>query len=408
MISPRLAITSPTRGCGKTTALDVISHLVLRPLSAANVSASAIFRVAEGFRPTLLIDEADTFLKDNEELRGVLNSGHRKGGAVLRTVGDDHEPRSFSTYGACAIALIGQLPGTLTDRSVPITLVRRKRDEDITPFRLDRVAHLVVLARKLARWTADHEVAIAATEPEMPAGIYNRAADNWRPLLSIATVAGGDWVARGQRAALAGVAADIDDAALLELLLGDIRTIFASREVERMPSAALVEALAEMHGRPWAEYSKNDKPITQNKLAGLLKPLKIVPENIRIDDKVLKGYLSERFEEAFSRYLDPEGSSEPLHRYNLDKTSTSEHFQTATAEADVADRKCVKPYNGRPCSGVADEKGDQGGDGEVCAHSTRPGGLEFHLSDGSSARLHRECEAPYRSVVDEGHGDDRP
>ena len=50
MISPRLAITSPTRGCGKTTALDVISQLVLRPLPAANVSASAIFRVVEGFR----------------------------------------------------------------------------------------------------------------------------------------------------------------------------------------------------------------------------------------------------------------------------------------------------------------------------------------------------------------------
>ena len=59
-----------------------------------------------------MIDEADSFLRDNEELRGVLNSGHRKGGAVLRNVGDDHEPRSFSTYSACAIALIGQLPPT--------------------------------------------------------------------------------------------------------------------------------------------------------------------------------------------------------------------------------------------------------------------------------------------------------
>ena len=184
---------------------------------------------------------------------------------------------SFSTYGACAIALIGQLPGTLTDRSVPITLTRRKRDEAITPFRLDRVDHLVVLARKLARWTADNAVAIAATEPEMPAGIYNRAADNWRPLLAVATVAGGDWLERGQAAALEGVAADIDDASLLELLLGDIRDIFAKRAAnkvepaDRIPSAELVEALAEMEGRPWAEYGKSDKPITQNKLARLLE-----------------------------------------------------------------------------------------------------------------------------------------
>jgi hypothetical protein len=97
MISPRLAITSPTKGCGKTTLLDVISCLVYRALMAANCSPSSIFRVVESFRPCLLIDEADSFLSGNEELRGVLNSGHRRGGAVLRNVGDDHEPRSFST-----------------------------------------------------------------------------------------------------------------------------------------------------------------------------------------------------------------------------------------------------------------------------------------------------------------------
>jgi putative DNA primase/helicase len=31
-ISPRLAITSPERGCGKTTLVDILSHLVMRPL----------------------------------------------------------------------------------------------------------------------------------------------------------------------------------------------------------------------------------------------------------------------------------------------------------------------------------------------------------------------------------------
>jgi hypothetical protein len=93
----------------------------------------------------LLIDEADSFLNNNEELRGILNSGHRRGGAVLRNVGDEHEPHSFSTFSACAIALIGRLPGTLADRAVPIDLVRRKADEAIEPFRFDRVDHLAVL-----------------------------------------------------------------------------------------------------------------------------------------------------------------------------------------------------------------------------------------------------------------------
>lgn len=45
------------------------------------------------WKPTMLIDEADTFLCDNDELRGVLNTGHTRATAyVIRTVGEDHEP----------------------------------------------------------------------------------------------------------------------------------------------------------------------------------------------------------------------------------------------------------------------------------------------------------------------------
>ena len=90
-------------------------------------------------KATHSIDEADTFLPGAEELRGVINSGHRRGASVIRTVGDDHEPRKFSTYAACAIALIGKLPATLHDRSAPvIALERRLSSEQIESFRLDR------------------------------------------------------------------------------------------------------------------------------------------------------------------------------------------------------------------------------------------------------------------------------
>src|SRR4029077_15775461 len=81
---------------------------------------------------------------------GILNSGHRQGGSVIRTVGEDFEPRSFSTYSASAIALIGKLPATLTDRSVPIELRRRRPDEPIQAFRFDQTEHLDQLARKAA------------------------------------------------------------------------------------------------------------------------------------------------------------------------------------------------------------------------------------------------------------------
>jgi hypothetical protein len=133
LISPRLGIRSPTKGCGKTLLLDVLGCLVARPLPTTNVTPAAIFRVIEAHRPTLLIDEADTFLYDNDELRGVLN-GNRKGSTVLRTVGDDHEPRAFSVYSACAIALIGALPDTLHDRSVTVDLKRRLPSEKTEPL----------------------------------------------------------------------------------------------------------------------------------------------------------------------------------------------------------------------------------------------------------------------------------
>jgi Protein of unknown function (DUF3631) len=222
--SPRLCITSPTKGCGKTTLLDVVSGAVLRALSAANVSTSSVFRVIEMCRPTLTIDEADSFVDTNNELRGVLNSGHRKGGAVLRVVGDELEPRQFSTYSACAIALIGALPSTLADRSITIELKRKRAGEKAKPFRLDRVEPLKTLARQAARWAQDHAIEIGATEAELPPEIYNRAADNWRVLKQIAVVAGGEWPDHIDNAALTATTAASDEELLIQLLM-DIRDI---------------------------------------------------------------------------------------------------------------------------------------------------------------------------------------
>ncbi len=279
VISPRLAIRSPMKRCGKTTLLDVIGRLVLRPLSTANVTAAAVFRVVEAYRPALLVDEADSFLRDSDELRGVINSGHRRGGSVLRTVGDDFEPRSFSTYSACAIALIGKLPDTLADRSVTIDLKRRLPSEEIKAFRPDRARHLDELARKIARWAQDNADRISRVDPEMPAGVYNRESDNWRALLMIAEAAGGDWPGRAREAVTESRAAAGTTNSRLVVLLTDIAVIFTEKDTDRLLSADLVNSLVAIQGRPWADYGKNDKPLTQNQLARLLKPVAIAPEH---------------------------------------------------------------------------------------------------------------------------------
>jgi len=410
LITPRLAIYSPMKGCGKTTLLDVLEHLVLKPLKTSSVTASVTFRVIEAKRPTMLIDEAK-HIGDKTDLLEVLNDGHRRGGRTLRNVavGDDYEPRAFSTHSALAIALIGTLPPELHDRSVVVNMERRLPNEPIEPFRPDRSGHLDNLARKAVRWTKDHVDAIADADPPMPSGVFNREADNWRPLLAIADAAGGGWSKRARDAAIKShAAADADDHSRLELLLADIKDI--SRGKTAISSADLVTNLVALEGHPWAEMGQAGKPLTQNKLARMLKPLSIIPQNVWIgENKVLKGYVFAHFEDAFTRYLPPEGGFKPLGRYDADEMGISSGFQTARPETDLAVEKCKKPNNDGHPSALAVQKGGDskkpaidaqktpsGHPGDIpsalrrCVHCGKPGAEPWD-HNGRAVDLHGEC-----------------
>jgi Domain of unknown function (DUF3854) len=91
---PLLAIRSPEKRCGKSTLLDVLGRLVNKSLQSSNFSVAAIYRVIEKLHPTLLIDEVDTWLKENEEARGVINSGHTRGSAFVLRCNKDSGPMS--------------------------------------------------------------------------------------------------------------------------------------------------------------------------------------------------------------------------------------------------------------------------------------------------------------------------
>ena len=99
-ISPLLCLTSPEKRCGKSTTASVISALVPRPMHVINVSPAVVFRVIEAHKPTLIIDEGDTFLKDNEDMRGLLNGGHTGGRPMSGAPWEMITSRSASTSGA--------------------------------------------------------------------------------------------------------------------------------------------------------------------------------------------------------------------------------------------------------------------------------------------------------------------
>ena len=317
-ISPNLGIGSPEKRCGKTTVLSVLGQLVSRAVPASNISPAALFRTVEEYRPTLIIDEAETFVKDNEELRGILNAGHgRQNAFVIRTVGDDHKPRLFSTWCPKAFALIGRLPETLEDRSIVIPMRRRAPGEDVERFRLDRL-DLEGLRRKSVRWAVDHLEELRGADPEMPEGLGDRAADNWRPLLAIADLAGGEWPERAREAAkaLSGSSQDNDDeGSVRSMLLKDLRDLF-EKCGDRLSSEQIIEVLTKMEERPWPEWYRGN-PITQRGVAKLLEPFEIRPKQLWLGDndsekKKKRGYEKAEFEDAWKRYLDTPCPGTPI------------------------------------------------------------------------------------------------
>jgi putative DNA primase/helicase len=303
-IFPRLLVTAPEMRCGKTTLLDLLLRLVPRPLGASNVTAAALFRTIEAARPTFLLDEADAWARHNEDLRSIIDGGHKRDASVVRTVGDNHEPRQFSLWAPMALAAIGHLARTIADRAIIIRLRRRRPDEPIESLRLYRTGKLDILGRKAARWAVDNAAALAAADPPMPDGIYSRDADNWCPLLAVADLASGGWPARAREAAVTLTHAGTDDNdSTRELLLADLRELFAAEQSGVLFTAEILAALHKDETRPWAEYGKARKPITDVQLAALLKPYGIRPKTVRRGIRTDKGYRREWLEDTFARYL---------------------------------------------------------------------------------------------------------
>ena len=356
-VSPIMAVVSPEKRCGKTTCLAILQALAPRALPTANITAAALFRTVEKWGPTVLIDEADTFLRDNDELRGILNSGHARASAfVVRTVGDNHEPRHFRTWAPKAIAFIGALPDTLADRSIHLRLRRKRPDEIVERLRLDRMDGLTIIKRQAARWAADNLDALRGADPNVPADLHDRAADNWRTILAIADLARGGWPGRARETARVVSNDDNGEMSGAVMLLADIRAIMFHPAVERIASANLVEALVGMEDRPWPEW-KRGKPITTRGVARLLARFEIRPQTFRVDaHTTAKGYLREGFKDAFSRYL-PDPSVTPSQP--LSPVAYSEN-PSVTPPPNVTDENGRKPAENKECYGVTDEKGGMG------------------------------------------------
>jgi putative DNA primase/helicase len=419
-ISPFFVLVSPTKRCGKTNALIVLMYLTPRSELASNISPSALFRYVEQIRPTLLIDEADSFVGASEEMRGILNSGHTRVAAnVIRNVeiNGEHKPRRFSVWAPKAIATIRDLADTLEDRSIVALLQRKPRTAQVARLRKRDDHEFATLRRKAARFAEDNFAALANDpDPSIPEELNDRAADNWRPLIAIADLTGGDWPHRAREAACVLSGGGHEAKSINVELLIDIK--LAYRDAEAMRSVDLVETLNLDQERPWATWNKG-KPITQKQLANLLKPFGIISETVHIEGLAhAKGYKRSRFEEAWAAYLpgqnnvgSPFGFSDPCKRAIADETGTSGVFSSVQETSPHGSKNGNLSYSPAGLHACTDKTVQPAAANDfdqdlppVCAHCGAPATADAPVLacavDGEEFLLHRACQVDFLNATE--------
>lgn len=309
--TPRLAFLSPEPGSGKSRAMELTEVLVPRAVLTVNSTPAYVFRKIsdEAGLPTLLQDEADAVFskKDgNEDLRGLYNSGYRRGATAGRAVirGREIFTEEFPSFCAVALAGLNQLPDTLMTRSIIVNMKRRRPDQDVEPYRR-RVngEEAACLAGELAALGEELKTELGNPWPVLPESIQDRDADLWEPLIAIADAVGGLWPLMARETAVIMVADAKDKPATLGIkLLSDIRVILTERE--RLSTHELLDVLIKLELSPWA--SIKGEPIDSRFLARTLTKYDIeTSKSFKINGQVLRGYDRSQFVDAWARYLPP-------------------------------------------------------------------------------------------------------
>lgn len=314
-----LHVHSAEKRSGKTRLLEVLELLVPSPIRASTISPSALFRLLDAERRTLLLDEVDAIFSpksDREELRGLLNAGYRRGSSAWRVevTGKTYTPRAFDAFGVKILAGLGAVPDTIADRCIRLELRRRRQDEKVARFRYREArAEAEGLRTRLEAWCIPETVErLRGARPALPDLEDDRALEAWEPLLAIADLAGGTWPMAARAAAITlqgGREADNEDGVAT---LAAIRELFADRD--RVSTDELLHGLAARDDGPWPywfadELERSDRdgrPALKaaRKLRRILGRYGIESTKIRLPDgSTPRGYQRVAFEDAWSRYL---------------------------------------------------------------------------------------------------------
>ena len=304
--TPRLAFMSPEKGSGKTRSLEVSEHLVPRAVRVSQATTGYVLaKVSQEPPPTLFYDEIDTVYgqnaRGNEDLRAVLNAGHRRGATAGRgSWGPDGlTGQDYPAYCAVALAGLGELPDTVADRAVVISMKKRKQTERLEPWR-GRLhgSEAKELGERLSSWM---QKAAFCWPEQMP--VQDRAADVWEALVMVADAAGGHWPTAARMAAVVLSSSDEGKSSHGVVLLRDLQTVFSDRT--KMSTQDILAGLCALPESRWSHFHGHGSAITDRGMSRLLRPYGIRSKDVWVGDRSAKGYTADDLRDAWERYVHP-------------------------------------------------------------------------------------------------------
>lgn len=376
-VAPYLSISSAEMRSGKSRLLECLELIVRSPWRVVEVSAAVLFRRVDRDIPTLLIDEVDAVFKSSkngknehhETLRAIINAGYRQGAVVSRCVGEGKTTRlqDFKVFSPKALAGIGDLPGTIADRCIPIRLARRAPHEHIAGFyHRDASKDAAPIRDGLARWAAGVLSLLRDARPSGRGTIHDRAFEIWEPLFAVADMAGGAWPTRAREAAVAlhGDGMAHTESVAVQFLAA-IRSIFDEQQAEEIETADLLDALADRDDTPAAEWwgralKDGDTRGPARKLANILRRYNIRSVDLRTPEGTRKGYRYADFADAWIRYLPSPpptppstGARDATDATLLDTQGPEGHFLVAAPDATESLTRRLQPLQDKACRIVA-------------------------------------------------------
>ena len=306
--TPRLLVTAPTRGCGKTLLITVMQWMTNKSIQAGKVTSGAFVRLCAEGDLTFYVDEADRlFTNSHDEMTTALNNGWEQGGNFIKCTGDNHLPTQMNTHSAVTLAgidLTRKLQGPTLDRAIVVEMEKAQPGD--LPGRFRHRTHQPIfreLGQRLLRWCNDHQQQMEDHEPNIPDSIEDRHYNKWEPLVSIAELASPKFGEEVLRLVLNEEEVDGDD--LINRFLRNGRSIYdrldlpehgvkpyqGSHAIGFQPSF-MAEELGRLEDpddpgyRPWARYHADKREEQDARIGGrdvtkILKGLNIKKTTLR-------------------------------------------------------------------------------------------------------------------------------